>query len=126
MLFAHSFLCSTAAGALLQNSAALESVSVAEVSSVSTENNLHVQLPAISETVPVRIDPEIIDLSRTLCYTGLSDGPETGQKEISLKPYQEELLPEARNGKSVAIFLPTGTGKTFIVLKYVQVRIRVA
>ncbi|XP_070210700.1 ATP-dependent RNA helicase DHX58-like isoform X2 [Littorina saxatilis] len=113
-----------AAGALRQNSAALESVSVAEASSVSTENNLHVQLPAIGETVPVRIDPEIIDLSRTLCYTGLSDGPETGQKEISLKPYQEELLPEARNGKSVAIFLPTGTGKTFIVLKYVQEYLR--
>ncbi|KAK7488765.1 hypothetical protein BaRGS_00020062 [Batillaria attramentaria] len=40
--------------------------------------------------------------------------------EITLRPYQEELLVSARNGSNVLINLPTGTGKTYLVLKYAQ------
>nr|KAG5689285.1 hypothetical protein BaRGS_033077 [Batillaria attramentaria] len=42
------------------------------------------------------------------------------QWEISLYDYQDELLRGVRKGKNSVIVLPTGTGKTFIVLKYTQ------
>ena len=45
----------------------------------------------------------------------LKEGP------IQLRPYQDELLESARQGKNVLIWLPTGTGKTYIVLKYAVV-----
>ncbi|KAK7100598.1 hypothetical protein V1264_023519 [Littorina saxatilis] len=44
----------------------------------------------------------------------LKEGP------IQLRPYQDELLTSARNGNNVLIMLPTGTGKTYIVLKYAE------
>lgn len=44
--------------------------------------------------------------------------------QITLRAYQEELLTYARDGLSVLIILPTGTGKTYIILKYVQVPCR--
>ncbi|XP_076465243.1 antiviral innate immune response receptor RIG-I-like [Babylonia areolata] len=39
---------------------------------------------------------------------------------VELRAYQEEVLHWARQGRNTAIFLPTGTGKTFIVLRYMQ------
>ena len=45
----------------------------------------------------------------------LKEGP------IKLRPYQDELLESARRGNNVLIWLPTGTGKTYIVLKYAEV-----
>ena len=45
----------------------------------------------------------------------LKEGP------IQLRPYQDELLESARQGNNVLIWLPTGTGKTYIVLKYAEV-----
>jgi hypothetical protein len=38
--------------------------------------------------------------------------------------YQEEVLVEAKLGKNVAIFIPTGSGKTFVVIKYIQVSLK--
>ena len=64
----------------------------------------------------------IRDLARTLGYIGLSDRLDSGPGQITLHAYQKELLQYVKDGKNVAIFLPTGTGKTFIVFKYVQVR----
>lgn len=49
-------------------------------------------------------------------------GSRADEGQITLRAYQEELLPWARQGMNVAIFLPTGTGKTFPVMKYIQVR----
>jgi hypothetical protein len=40
---------------------------------------------------------------------------------IELRPYQDELLTQARKGNNVLVWLPTGTGKTYLVLKYAQV-----
>ncbi|KAL8570809.1 hypothetical protein ACOMHN_006958 [Nucella lapillus] len=40
--------------------------------------------------------------------------------EITLRDYQREVISSARDGRNVVIILPTGTGKTFPVLKYAQ------
>ena len=80
-------------------------------SSVSTDNNDSLAVARV-------MDNTVRDLARTLRYTGLSD---TGPGNITLRAYQEELLGAARQGRNIAIFLPTGTGKTFVVLKYIQV-----
>nr|KAG5689284.1 hypothetical protein BaRGS_033076 [Batillaria attramentaria] len=66
------------------------------------------------------LDMESREFARTLRYTGLSEGEEGDPERIRLRAYQEELLLTARDGKNVVILLPTGTGKTFIVIKYVQ------
>ncbi|XP_076451112.1 ATP-dependent RNA helicase DHX58-like [Babylonia areolata] len=66
-------------------------------------------------------DPSVSALARTLKTSGLAQSPEGRQPgPIVLKAFQEESLCWARRGRNVAIFLPTGTGKTFLVLRYVQ------
>lgn len=60
----------------------------------------------LAEGMPPR---DIADLRQ------LSEGP------ITLRPYQEELLESARRGRNVLIWLDTGAGKTYIVLKYAEV-----
>ena len=74
---------------------------------MSTDNNDSLAVAGV-------IDNTVRDLARTLRYTGLSD---TGPGHITLRAYQEELLGAARQGSNIAIFLPTGTGKTIVVLK---------
>lgn len=94
---------------------------ITEVSSASTENNSHV----VTDSLVVdrgQQDPGVRDIARTLAYIGLSDVPDNGPGQITLRAYQKELLQYAKDGKNVIIVLPTGTGKTFIVIKYVQVR----
>ncbi|KAK7473369.1 hypothetical protein BaRGS_00035417 [Batillaria attramentaria] len=83
---------------------------VTSVGTASTEDNTRAR----------ELDMESREFARTLRYTGLSEGEEGDPERIRLRAYQEELLLTARDGKNVVILLPTGTGKTFIVIKYVQ------
>lgn len=80
---------------------------------VSTEDN--------TKTRDLLVEAENREFARTLRYSGVSEGDEKGgPPQIRLRPYQEEQLMIAREGRNVVIILPTGTGKTFIVIKYVQ------
>lgn len=85
---------------------------ITDTGSTSTENNSEVD----------SLDVVLGHHSTSLSYTPLSADPDTPDQVITLRPYQEELLRLARDGRNVAIFLPTGTGKTFIVLKLIQVK----
>ena len=89
------------------------SVSTTLSSINSTENNSHVY----DNDNGLAVDAHLWEIRESFHQINLSgDG-----QMICLRAYQEEVLHWAREGNNVAIFLPTGTGKTFIVLKYVQV-----
>ncbi|KAK7473368.1 hypothetical protein BaRGS_00035416 [Batillaria attramentaria] len=77
-----------------------------ETSSTSTEDNFLVRERELTgNAVPETADAMFTEI--------ISD-------EITLRPYQEKLLHSAREGKNVMIVMPTGTGKTYVVLKYMQ------
>ncbi|KAK7473371.1 hypothetical protein BaRGS_00035419, partial [Batillaria attramentaria] len=77
-----------------------------ETSSVSTEDNC-----GVGED----------EMNTTRKSQGVTVHLEHDQNDhVILRPYQEKLLHPAREGKNVMIMLPTGTGKTYVVLKYVQ------
>ena len=41
---------------------------------------------------------------------------------LELRPYQEELARKGLNGRNVIIVAPTGSGKTHVALRLIQVR----
>lgn len=61
------------------------------------------------------------DLLQGMPPRDLADLMQLSEGSITLRPYQEELLESARRGRNVLIWLDTGAGKTYIVLKYAEV-----
>ncbi|KAK7115822.1 ATP-dependent RNA helicase DHX58-like [Littorina saxatilis] len=84
------------------------SVVTTSSNSTSTENNSHVR------------DDDVATMGPNFWANRDRFRADWEEGQINLHGYQEEVLRWAREGKNVAIFLPTGTGKTFVVLKYVK------
>lgn len=52
------------------------------------------------------------------------DREEIEDKDISLRDYQKELAGPAIDGKNVIIVAPTGSGKTRVAMKIIQVHVK--
>ena len=75
-------------------------------------------------------NPSCIDLFVFLLCKGSLDGLDEGalatnddipDEDISLRDYQKELAEPAIRGSNVLIVAPTGSGKTRVALKIIQV-----